>query len=416
MKRLVGWGVPAVISLLTLITIYRAPNGWPSRLKPLLQSVDIYLPWLVMVPLGLALVFSIYFGSVRLSWHTIFFLGLYLYCFHAWLGLPPLFENQPETFSDNGWLVLPYILPLQAWVIDRYLRIDLFSLEGGLILCIFAGEFLGIGILSEVFSNAWGIWFGGITSVTLDWFPFEFPAVSAFLLLMFTLLFFWIRDYDYYDRGRLLLLWIVILGTVSFWPGFEWFGPQNRPYHLVMVGSVQGLLLLAWTFHTAWGKAYLDQLTMVKGRMALDEHLERLSGHYAIVMIDIDDFKDFNDTYGHDSGDIVLRQVAGILDRKSSGEVYRFGGEEFTIVYPGVDAEELEEELEELREAISSNRVKVTKKSARATKRYEKKVTISLGAASPAQKRPDSQSVLNAADEAMYTAKETGRDRWEIVS
>ncbi|MFB6357056.1 MAG: GGDEF domain-containing protein, partial [bacterium] len=132
-------------------------------------------------------------------------------------------------------------------------------------------------------------------------------------------------------------------------------------------------------------------------------------GIYTIAMIDIDKFKDFNDTYGHDSGDVVLKQVARLLESNASGTVYRFGGEEFTIVYPGYGLEEVEEELEQLRKVIANNKVEVTRKSNRATKLLERKVTVSIGAAER-EEDDTAEEVLNRADNALFKAKDEGRN------
>ena len=74
-------------------------------------------------------------------------------------------------------------------------------------------------------------------------------------------------------------------------------------------------------------------------------------------MVDIDHFKGFNDKYGHDEGDNVLRMVSSILDRVSKQRAYRYGGEEFTVVYEGVTEEQAFEEAEALREAVEKKRV-----------------------------------------------------------
>jgi diguanylate cyclase (GGDEF)-like protein len=145
--------------------------------------------------------------------------------------------------------------------------------------------------------------------------------------------------------------------------------------------------------------------------MALDEKLKKLRGDYAIAMIDIDKFKNFNDTYGHDSGDVVLQVVAELIESESSGYAYRFGGEEFTLVYPHRLAPEVEEELENLRETIANTRVGVTRKTKRAKKLLKKKVTVSIGLADSAGKYNTALEVLNAADNALFKAKDEGRNR-----
>lgn len=416
MKRIFLWFLLGGFSLTLLSGLYLAPGPGSEFLHFFPGLGSSYLPWF---PLGLLLsvvLFSLYFGIPRLTWHGIFFICLYLFCFQAWLDLPFLFDQWDQTSLENSWLILPLLIPMQTWLIDRFLRTKLFSRPGAMLSFIFVGEFLGIAILAEVFASGWARLFASINQISVTIWGWGIPVFAVAVLLVFTVGLRANRQREFYDHGRPFLWFSVVLGTVGFLPGFEWFGERNQPIHLAVIGTAQALLLLGWTFHTAWSKAYLDQLTQIKGRMALDEELERLSGTYTIVMIDIDEFKDFNDTYGHDAGDIVLRQVAEIIDRQSSGEVYRFGGEEFTILYPRREVNQLEEELEDIREAVSSNKVNVTKKSARATKKYKKTVSISLGAASPSKEQPTPEMVLSAADEAMYQSKQAGRNQLSLAS
>ena len=79
--------------------------------------------------------------------------------------------------------------------------------------------------------------------------------------------------------------------------------------------------------------AYTDELTGILGRRALMEHFLGLGKKYTVAMVDIDHFKNFNDTYGHDVGDEVLRRVARVLDGVKDGRAFRYGGEEFTLVF-----------------------------------------------------------------------------------
>jgi len=86
----------------------------------------------------------------------------------------------------------------------------------------------------------------------------------------------------------------------------------------------------------SYSKAYLDDLTGLPGRRALNENLARLEGNYSIAMVDIDFFKQFNDTYGHNVGDEVLKFISVIIKNVSGGgKAFRYAGEEFTILFPG---------------------------------------------------------------------------------
>lgn len=173
---------------------------------------------------------------------------------------------------------------------------------------------------------------------------------------------------------------------------------------LTTMASILILLSLVFDAHHI---AYTDQLTGLNGRRALLESFLGLGRNYAISMMDIDHFKSFNDRYGHDVGDKVLKTVAKELATVSYGKAYRYGGEEFTIVFPRKKASEAKIALEDVRKRIESIVLDVVEKG----QPTKTKVTVSFGVAErgDALKKPD--EVLKAADEALYQAKEAGRNR-----
>ncbi|MGH9858754.1 MAG: GGDEF domain-containing protein, partial [Candidatus Acidiferrales bacterium] len=143
-------------------------------------------------------------------------------------------------------------------------------------------------------------------------------------------------------------------------------------------------------------------------------------------MVDIDHFKKFNDTYGHDAGDQVLRKVAIHLAAVSGGgRAFRYGGEEFTVVFPGLSDKEAQPFLEALRVRIEDAgfrlrgalRPKRKPKERRARVRGGKKVhvTVSIGVAEYGGKLDSAQAVIDAADRALYRAKEAGRNQVQLA-
>jgi diguanylate cyclase (GGDEF)-like protein len=174
------------------------------------------------------------------------------------------------------------------------------------------------------------------------------------------------------------------------------------------------------TFHMA----FRDELTGIPSRRALNERLAGLGRTYTVAMVDVDHFKNFNDTYGHDLGDQVLKMIAAhIAGVGGGGTAYRYGGEEFTILFPGKEAEEALPHLEALREEIESYRLAL-----RATERPRKakgskrqrggwrgrnavSVTVSIGVAERNGRLATPQAVIEAADRALYRAKDQGRNR-----
>ena len=168
--------------------------------------------------------------------------------------------------------------------------------------------------------------------------------------------------------------------------------------------------------------AYHDDLTGLPGRRAMNEALLQLGSRYAMAMVDVDRFKRFNDTYGHDVGDQVLRMVASRLGVVSGGgKAFRYGGEEFSVIFPNKSTEEAAPHLEALRRAVAASRF-VVRSSKRPRKkpptpkpsvasRKEVSVTVSIGVADRADRGTGPQQVLKAADKALYRAKSAGRNR-----
>src|SRR5690606_7272478 len=129
-----------------------------------------------------------------------------------------------------------------------------------------------------------------------------------------------------------------------------------QPHSLIAFAAAAGVILVLGVFQETWKIAYVDQLTELPGRRALEEALARLDGRYAVAMVDVDHFKKFNDTYGHDVGDQVLRMVAANLrEVGGGGRAYRYGGEEFTILFPGKSVEEAWEFVEGVRAVIADS-------------------------------------------------------------
>ena len=132
---------------------------------------------------------------------------------------------------------------------------------------------------------------------------------------------------------------------------------------------------------------------------------DRSSSSLGLLLADIDHFKSFNDTYGHAMGDLVLKKVAGILSGalRKADVLARFGGEEFVILLPNVTARGALESAERLRQSVAAAAVHPGGP--------RKQVTVSIGAALFPTDASDSESLLKAADEALYDAKHLGRNR-----
>jgi len=232
------------------------------------------------------------------------------------------------------------------------------------------------------------------------------------------------------------LLWSLATAFVALQAGG--IGPAPRAYMataaLVLVGSI---------IENSYVLAYHDELTSLPARRAFNEALLRLeTPPYSAAMLDIDHFKRFNDTYGHETGDQVLRMVAARVAQVSGGgQPFRVGGEEFCILFPGKSADEAAEHLELLRQVIESStfhtrvthdrrrtphgpdRRKTPRKKVLGLRALphnsggqELSVTVSIGIAESSPRLQDADRVVRAADKALYLAKQSGRNRVETFA
>ncbi|HEY1272825.1 MAG TPA: GGDEF domain-containing protein [Terriglobales bacterium] len=193
------------------------------------------------------------------------------------------------------------------------------------------------------------------------------------------------------------------------------------------------LILVFAVVQTSYLMAYHDELTGLPARRAFNSAIAGLTDPYSIAIVDIDHFKQFNDTYGHDIGDEVLRLVASHLAQVTGGgDAFRCGGEEFAIVFPGKSMKDAVIHLELLRTNIEQSRFRVRqpadrRKSPRGSDRRrgaakkrrrsrslanrDLSVTVSIGIAEPSTRNRDLDQVIRAADMALYRAKDSGRNR-----
>jgi diguanylate cyclase (GGDEF)-like protein len=259
-------------------------------------------------------------------------------------------------------------------------------------------------------------------------------------------------------------------------PGFVWsvaavftwlqFAPLGKASDAYV--ATAALILAASLIETSYVLAYHDELTGIRGRRAFNESLLSLDQQYSIAIVDIDHFKNFNDTYGHDVGDQVLCMVAKRLSEVGGdGQAFRCGGEEFAIVFRNTSAKEAFEHLDTLRQVIEkstfhvrgsdrraekadgersdvrnalennlrageSDRRKSARKKAglrtdsqprlsttaqlRAKQPDHLSVTVSIGIAEPSTRNRQPEQVIQAADQALYRAKHKGRNRVELAS
>jgi GGDEF domain-containing protein len=264
--------------------------------------------------------------------------------------------------------------------------------------------------------------------------PLPFATLLVFGAAAVVLL---IRFFLFYKPAESGLLWA--LAACSLALRFGGVGRIPTVYF-----AVAAFILTGAVVETSYLLAYHDELTTLPSRRAFHDALLRLAPPYSIAMVDIDHFKRCNDTYGHDTGDQVLRLVASRLSRVSGGgQAYRCGGEEFAILFPGKSTTDVLEHLEKLRADIEASRLRLRgadrRQEARGPDRRNQRVrghgqtghairqlakapvpasdelsvTASIGVATSRNENPSAEEVIKAADKALYRAKAGGRNRVE---
>jgi len=165
------------------------------------------------------------------------------------------------------------------------------------------------------------------------------------------------------------------VAAVFLWLEFAPLGKMSDAYV-----ATAALILGASLVETSYVLAYHDELTGIRGRRAFHESLLSLDQQYAIAIVDIDHFKTFNDTYGHDTGDQVLCMVAKRLSEVAgNGQAFRCGGEEFAIVFRNTSAKEAFEHLDSLRQIIENSTFHVRGSDRRAEGAAEKATDRATG-------------------------------------
>lgn len=327
--------------------------------------------------------------------------------------LPEFPADSRRTVLDAIMFLLPLNILALAWVKERG------NNSSVLRLCA-AG--IGLQILAVAWASTYGNAFAGpilrLTFIDYDysaWSRIPQPAMLTFLSALIVVALKFLRGRRPIEHG---LFW----SLVAVFLAFSSIPALDRIAYFAGAGAI----LIAALIENSHMLAYRDELTGLPGRRALNERLLKLEGTHAIAMVDVDHFKKFNDTFGHDCGDQALRMVATRLGAVTGGgEAFRYGGEEFTIVFPDKSIDEAITHLERLRQTIEESIFKIrgpdrrSKKAKRPSngegaplrRPKETSVTVSIGVAEADGQSLKPAEVLEAADKALYRAKRTGRNR-----
>jgi diguanylate cyclase (GGDEF)-like protein len=384
--------LPVFILLVMSAYIYQIYSKLP---KPITDAL-ILLPWMLSaVALGLA----IHFNRSTVFFYTLL-IGINLAVFkYKW------------TTSDinyalvTGWL--PVLMLIFSLLPERgILSIRAIPAHSCLLLA------LGFSMWGHLYHPPWLI-----EVLTSSWLPpryFDWTRMPQMvlagslisglgLLLLFT-------NKPSTHLSAALGIWLLLLVQFQF--------QQHLP-SLTVFSSTALLMCLYAIIQESWRMAYLDELTELPGRRALREKFQTISGLYTVAMLDVDHFKQFNDTYGHDTGDAVLRMIAAKMRKVSgSGLPYRYGGEEFTVLFNGKDVNQAREHLEGLRKAIADSPFVINRMDRRVNPKRSKtrtnktvQVTVSIGAADSNKPVNSPWDLMKLADKALYRAKKKGRNQ-----
>ncbi len=357
-----------------------------------------------VVVFGTGLALSAFFRRSRLFF-ALLVLTLAQVTF-TWI-IPHLAPATAIITANGVALLLPLNLVVLAFLKER----GIISPTGRKRLAIVAAQVLAVWLLClPAFAQAAhqiGRTFA--PPVLSNWSRLSQPALAAFLLAIAVIMVPLIRRYKAVESS---LLWSVMAALIALSLG--------RTEHLEGVYfAAGGLALIVALIETSYAMAYLDELTQLPSRRALNEALLKLGDSFSIAMMDVDHFKKFNDSYGHEAGDQALRLVASRLARiAGGGKAYRYGGEEFAVVFPGKTAEEVFVYLDRMRKIIEQSVFTVRGKDRRRKgktgigrgSKKEINVTVSVGLAASSGERLTPTEVIRMADQALYKAKARGRN------
>ncbi len=196
--------------------------------------------------------------------------------------------------------------------------------------------------------------------------------------------------------------------------------PELASLYMVLTG----LLIIIGITQNAYSLAYLDELTNLPSRRAMNQSIATLGKRYCIAMVDVDHFKKFNDRYGHDVGDQVLKKLASQLRQVRGGKAFRYGGEEFLLLFANKNLHEVRLYCDTLRKKIEKSPFMLRSKKrpkkinpdkpARAGSTKALTITVSIGIAENNSELSTSAEVIKQADKALYKAKKKGRNQVAI--
>jgi GGDEF domain-containing protein len=379
----------------------------PYLLTDIAAGISILFPSAVYVLLSLTTLLAV----LMRQWHWLY--SLSLLCSHYALVQQQL--QQPLTQPDTAALIqfLPLLFTLLMLLLQHNLKPQLFSVSGiakwlMLLLAPFCLAGLPLADWQQALPLPMAFWQPVSANLLLSWGQLWWMAVIASC---------WLGLLNFYSasaqRWGQFASWLAIMLFYALIQQPEMSGWMTLAACTVLLLSLSYQMLQL---------AYIDELTQLPQRRALLNHLSRLRRRSAVTMLDVDHFKKFNDSYGHDVGDQVLKLLGAILARETGLSAYRYGGEEFTLVFNHNNADTLADKLEQVRAKVAAYPLAIREQNRPADGKTGKQqrgnstasktvhVTISLGCAIR-QPGESTAQLLKRADEALYKAKKAGRNQ-----
>ena len=381
--------VPFLATFVCLFAIYMQQEHWQSW-RPILRELPLWL-------LPISAIIAVQFSRSRLSYLAVIFVGYFV------VERSLIFDHQ--LLQQHELMLFSFLSAVMAFLA--------LSKDRGLASIFTLLNLLVIGVLFTA-TYFWHQYQSNILGLLQTHAPFL--ASNTLLAILPWLLCLLMIGVATIRVGSLTAAAIAL--SFTLWT-IKYFNPSLFPTSILL--TVLATLYLISILFDSYTLAYRDELTTLPSRRALYNLVLSLGPKYSVAMLDIDHFKKFNDTYGHDVGDQVLKLVASKLSKVTGGgKVFRYGGEEFTIVFSRKAATDTIEHLEKVRQTIEDydivlrgeDRKNDTKKSRSQTSKANKtvSVTISIGVAEHAKGESFDQT-LKQADLALYDAKKKGRNQ-----
>lgn len=373
---------------LTLSQLYQA------NLKIWAEIISALPYWLLMI----TTLISLQFNRSRIAFLSLLFMAYYaLYQNNFFTLSLDMFSDKPIVIA--GTLVISlFAMVKDRGVLSSHGLVRIFSIT----LCLSIG-FLWFWALNYYEKQ--------ITALLTTGLKPQYQLLIPMTICSFLVSFNAIRHTNLVNSAIFISLAIWIM---------HYYQPQWLPLSYLL--SILAIVYLMTILVDSYFLAYRDELTGLPSRRALFNLSLSLGRKYSVAMLDIDHFKKFNDTYGHDVGDQVLKLVASkLLNISGGGRVFRYGGEEFTIIFPRKNTHFVLPHLDAVRQTIQDYNIVLrdekrktqtkAKRKSHSTKKHKTvKVTISIGTAERLAGQSFTQT-LKKADEALYKAKRKGRNQ-----